>query len=820
MSEEETKQPSITSQNELGIIPCRIDEEMKQSYLDYAMSVIIGRALPDARDGLKPVHRRILFAMHEMGMFHDKPYKKSARIVGEVLGKFHPHGDAAVYDSLVRMAQTFSLRYPLIDGHGNFGSVDGDSPASMRYTEARLQKISKELLEDIDKETVLFIDNFDGSLQEPTVLPANLPNLLINGSSGIAVGMATNIPPHNIKEVCEGVIRLIEYKDTTDEDLGKIIKGPDFPTGGIILGTAGIRQAYLSGRGLLKVRGKAEVEEIKNNKQIIITEIPYMVNKSMLIEQIAECVKEKTILGISDLRDESDREGMRIVIELKKDAEPEIVINQLYKYSRLQTTFGMNMLALINSEPKTLTLKEILLCFIEHRKEVITKRTQYELKKAQERVHILEGLIVALDNIDEAVTLIKNALSGEKARDELMNRYNLSKIQAQAILDMKLQRLTSLEQDKIRAETKDLRTRILDYEDILGSEIRVLGMIKQDMINLTQTYQDERKTEIMMWNDDEELITEDLIKPEEMVVTITHNGYIKRVPVETYKQQRRGGKGIIATGTKEEDIVEDLFIANTHDTVLFFSSDGIVHWKRVYELPEGSRQAQGKAMVNLLELETGAKVTAFIAIKEFNPEHYLLMATKQGVIKKTSLDAYARPRAGGIIGITLDPGDELVNVLRTDGKKQIVLATKQGMAIKFNEEDARPIGRTSRGVRGITLRKGDEVVGMVEGDDTKTILTITENGYGKRTTIDEYRLINRGGVGVINIICSERNGNVVNVKSVSDEDEVMLISKNGIIIRTPCKDISTIGRNTQGVRLMKLEESDNVVAAAKIAREE
>ncbi len=805
---------------EVGVFPRLIEEEMKQSYLDYAMSVIVGRALPDVRDGLKPVHRRILFAMNDMGMFHDKPFKKCARIVGECLGKYHPHGDTAVYDSLVRMAQPFSLRYMLIQGHGNFGSIDGDSAASMRYTEARLQKISKELLIDIDKETVNFVDNFDGSLKEPSVLPSKFPNLLVNGSSGIAVGMATNVPPHNLKEVCQGAIQVVDNPEITVAELCNTIKGPDFPTSGLIMGKMGIAHAYARGKSRIKVRGRTEIEEHKGHQRIIVNEIPYMVNKSLLIQQIAEYVKDKSIEGISDLRDESDRNGMRIVIELKKDANSDIVLNQLYKYTRLQNTFSINMLALVNNEPKVLDLKEMLVCFIQHRKEVIRRRTEYELKKAEDRLHILDGIIIALNDIDNVIKLIKESRSTEFARNNLMTRYSLSEIQAKAILDMKLQRLTSLEQDKIKNEQAELQERIKDLKDILEREVRVNDIIKEDMNYIIETFGDDRRTEIVdCAEEDQDIDIEDLIEPEDMVVTITHKGYIKRLPMDTYKKQNRGGVGIIATGTKEEDFVEDIFVANTHNTMLFFTDKGIVHWLKVYNIPEGSRQAQGKAIVNLLELKDGARVTACIPIQKFKVDQYILMATKNGVVKKTSLAAYSRPRAGGIIALTLDEGDALVNVVLTEGEDHIMLATRNGMAVKFSEKDARPIGRTSRGVRGVKLRS-DEVIGMMKVDESKAVLTITENGYGKRTAAKDYRLINRGGVGVKNIICSERNGKVVAVKSVTDDDEAMFISQNGIIIRTSCKGISIIGRNTQGMRLMKLRAGDKVVAAARIAGEE
>jgi DNA gyrase subunit A len=819
---EDEKNASTThaeAPKEAHLILKPIEEEMRQSYLDYAMSVIIGRALPDARDGLKPVHRRILYAMYDMGLLHNKPFKKSARVVGDVLGRLHPHGDSAVYDSLVRMAQSFSLRYPLIDGQGNFGSIDGDAAAAFRYTEARLKKIAEEMLQDIEKETVLFVDNFDGSLKEPSVLPGKLPNLLINGSNGIAVGMATNIPPHNIAEIGQAIIHMIDHPDTDVAQLMHIVKGPDFPTGGIISGKSGIYSAYARGYGKVTVNGKTHLEEKAGRQKIIIDEIPYMVNKAMLIEEIAEYVKNKVIIGIADLRDESDKEGMRVVIELKKDAPSDIILNQLFKHTRLQTTFAINMLALVNNEPKVLNLRESLIVFLEHRKEVITRRTQYDLTKAEEKAHILEGLIVALNDIDRAIELIKKSASAEKAREGLMNAYRLTEIQAQAILDMKLQKLTSLEQNKIRDDHTALLELIKDYKDILGTPTRILTIIKTEMLELLEKYNDSRKTEITD-AENEDIEDEALIENTTMVVTITQAGYIKRLPLDTYKQQNRGGKGVIATTTKEEDVVENLFIANNLNTILFFTDKGIVHWLKVYEIPEGTRQAKGKAIINLLNLEPNTKITAAIPIKQFQENSYLLMATKNGTIKKTSLIAYSKPRAGGIIAITLENGDSLVNVLLTDGTQEILLATKNGLADRFHESQCRPIGRSGRGVCGITLKGDDEVISMVGADPQKTILTITEHGYGKRTSLEEYRLINRGGIGVINIQCSDRNGPVVAVAAVTDEDDIMLISQAGITIRIPAKTISVIGRNTQGVRLMRLEDKDIVVACAKIAREE
>lgn len=797
------------------IFPKLIEEEMKQSYLDYAMSVIIGRALPDVRDGLKPVHRRILFAMNEMNLTFNKPYKKSARIVGEALGKYHPHGDTAVYDAQVRMAQPFSLRYPLIQGQGNFGSIDGDRAAAMRYTEARLAKISQELLLDIDKETVNFVDNFDGSLKEPSVLPSKIPNLLINGSSGIAVGMATNIPPHNISETCNAVIKLIDNPELTTIDVVNLIPGPDFPTGGIIVGKAGIKNAYATGHGKLKVRAKIDYEEGKTKNSLIIYEIPYMVNKTALIEEIVAGVKNKVIIGISDIRDESDRSGMRIVLMLKKDANKDVTLNQLYKHSRLQTTYSINLLALTEGNPKVMPLKETIVKFIQHRIEVIKRRTAYDLKKAQDKLHILEGLIVALNNIDKAIVIIKKSSNAASARGGLMTTFELSEKQSQAILDMKLQKLTSLETEKIREEHKKLEELIIKLKSILASDESVMNIIKNDLNEIKEKYSDPRRTEILDV-EDEDIEDEDLIDKEDVVITISHSGYIKRTSLDFYKEQRRGGKGIIAITTKEEDIVEHLFIANTHDYILFFTDDGKVNWLKVYKIPDSGRYSKGKFIINLLDLPKERQITAYVKIKEFDEDHYLIMGTKNGIVKKTNLIAYSKPRAGGIRAITLDDGDELVNVIKTDGEQHIMLATKFGRAVKFKEQDARPIGRTSRGVRGVSLRKGDNVISMMIAKDDKTILTITENGYGKRTRVSDYRLINRGGKGVINIVCSDRNGHVVDAKSVTDDDQIMFISKNGIMIRTPTGGISVIGRNTQGMRLMKLNENDKVVAAAKI----
>jgi DNA gyrase subunit A len=814
MAEEKQENSPETKEK---IVQKLIEEEMKSSYLDYSMSVIVGRALPDVKDGLKPVHRRILYAMQQMGMFHNKPFKKSARIVGEVLGKFHPHGDTAVYDSLVRMVQPFSLRYPLIRGQGNFGSVDGDRAAAMRYTEAKLSKLSEEMLKDIEKKTVKFVPNFDGSLKEPSFLPAKLPNLLINGSSGIAVGMATNIPPHNLNEVADATIHLIDNPDIGVNELMQHVKGPDFPTAGIISGTKGIRNAYATGRGKVIIKARYNIEEGKTTKRIIVTEIPYMVNKSLLLEDIANLVTDKKIRGISDLRDESDRKGMRVVIFLKKDANPEIVINQLYKHTRLKVTFGVINLALVNGEPKILNLRDIIKNYVDHRRVIVRKRTQFDLNKAEDRAHILEGLLVALGNIDNTVKMIKESKSADEAKKVLISKLEITEKQALAILDMRLQRLTGLEQEKIKNEHRELLELIEKLKAILADEKKILQIIKDELEELKKNYGDERRTEIIE-EEEEEMVPEDLIKPENMVVTITHSGYIKRLPVGTYKSQRRGGKGVIATTTKEEDFVEDLFIANTHSYLLFFTNKGKVKWLKVYEIPESSRQSKGKAIINLLHLAEGEKVTAFVPVKEF--KEFLVMVTKKGVIKKTALELFSRPRKGGIIGLSLNPGDELISVRKTDGERNLIIATREGMAVRFSEKTLRPMGRTARGVRGIRLkREGDFVVEMVVGREDRSLLTVTEKGYGKRTPVGDYRLINRGGSGVINIKCTEKNGKVVAVKSVNDEDELMLISQRGIGIRVNAKDVSKIGRATQGVRIMKLNEGDKVVAAARIVKD-
>jgi DNA gyrase subunit A len=791
-----------------------IEDEMKESYVDYAMSVIVGRALPDVRDGLKPVHRRVLYTMHNLGLLHNKPFRKSATVVGNVMAKLHPHGDVAIYDTLVRMAQHFSLRYPLIDGQGNFGSVDGDSAAAMRYTEARLSKLSEELLVDIEKETVDFVSNFDNTAKEPSILPAKLPNLLINGSSGIAVGMATNIPPHNIKEVIGAIVAAIENPNIEIQDLIEKIPAPDFPTGGFIIGRSGIHAAYNTGRGKIILRAKTHVEEKKDRKSIIVTEIPYQVNKSMLIEAIADLVKDKRVEGISDIRDESDRKGMRVVIDLKKGVDDIVLLNQLFKNTQLQTTFGIIMIALVDNQPKVLNLKEIINCYIKHRKEVVTRRTQYDLKKAEHKAHILEGLKIALGNIDNVIKVIRGSKDPVIAKSELINKFSLSEIQSQAILEMRLQRLTSLEQDKIKKDYDDTLELIKKFKDILASEQKILGIIKDELFDLANNFSDSRKTEVLDIEDDIEI--EELIPKDDVVITVTHSGYIKQLPVDTYKQQRRGGRGIIGTDLKEEDVVEHLFTTANHNYILFFSNKGQVYWLKGYQIPQASRYSKGKAIVNLLNLKEGEKITALVPIPTFEGERYLLMATKQGLLKKTKLSEYSRPRKGGIIGISLRPGDELVKVKLTPGILNMIIATKKGLAVKFSEKDVNSVGRQAMGVRGIRLSKGDEVIGMEVALESGTLLTVTENGFGKRTEIPDYRLIKRGGKGVINIKTNERNGNVIAVRTVTDIDEIILMSQKGVVIRIPASDISCIGRNTQGVTIMKLEKGDKVKTVDRI----
>ena len=800
------------------IIPHNIEDEMKESYIDYAMSVIIGRALPDVRDGLKPVHRRILYSMNRLGLQHNKPYSKSATVVGRVLGDYHPHGDSAVYDSMVRMAQDFSLRYPLVDGQGNFGSVDGDSAAAYRYTEARMSKIAEQLLIDIEKETVDFTPNYNDTLEEPVVLPSRIPNLLINGSSGIAVGMATNMPPHNLTEVIDGTIAAIDNPEISVQELMQYVKGPDFPTGAIICGQGGIMQAYTTGRGSIKIRAKAEFAEHKNHERIIVTELPYQINKANLVAAIANLVKDKKIEGISDLRDESDRQGMRIVIEIKQGAQAEVVMNQLYKHTALEASFGVINLALVDNKPVVLTLKGLITNFIGHRKDVVTRRCQFELKKSETRVHILEGFRIALDNIDAVVKLIRASKTADDAKAGLISKFKLSEEQAKAILEMRLQRLTGLEREKIEQEYEELIKYIQWLKEVLADGKKVLQIIKDELLEIKNTHGDERKTLIGAAVGDIDI--EDLIPEERMVVSITNQGYIKRLPSATYRAQKRGGRGVIGMDTKEDDFVERLFIASTHDYMLFFTDKGRVYWLKVYQLPVAGRYSRGGAIVNLLQLEKDEKVEAAIKISEFRKGHYLVMITRDGLIKKTDLEAYSRPRKGGIIAINLREKDELVRVLLTEGDDEILLSTKNGKSVRFRETDARAVGRNSMGVKAIKLKKGDSVVGAVVVDSESSLLTVTENGYGKRSSFDRYPLQRRAGQGVIDIKTTERNGNVVSSRAVLDEDEVMSITSKGIIIRTPVSGISEIGRNTQGVRIMKLEVGNKVVSIARIVSEE
>lgn len=802
--------------SEQRVVPRLIEQEMKQAYLDYAMSVIVGRALPDVRDGLKPVHRRILYAMYDLGMFHNRPFKKCARIVGDVLGKYHPHGDVAVYEALVRMAQDFSLRYPLIKGQGNFGSIDGDNAASMRYTEAKLNKLAEELLADIEKETVPFRNNFDNSLQEPEVLPSKLPNLLINGSSGIAVGMATNIPPHNVTEVLNGVIALIDRPDLGTVELLRLIPGPDFPTGGMITVNNAVEYAYTTGRGKVKVKAVIENDAEKNT--LIVREIPYQVNKSELIEEIADLVRDKRILGIRNISDLSDKEGIHILIELKKDADPQVVMNQLYQYSRLMISFSINLLALVDNAPRTLGLKELLHQYIEYRKQIVTKRTAYDLREAEKRIHILEGLLVALNNIDAVIAGIKKSRDAAAAKQFLIHEYQVSEIQAQAILDLKLQKLASLEQQQIRDEHLDLRKKCEEYRAILASAEKILAIIRQEALQLKEQYGDERRTKIIH-GEDEDIDVEELIEEETVVITKTHSGYIKRIPLDTYRTQRRGGKGMIATGMKEEDVVDLLYVTSTHDYLLIFSDRGQLYWLKVYHLPEASRQAKGKHISNVIEIGPDEKITAVIPVRNFQ-EGYLFMATKNGTVKKTELQEFSNPRKGGIRALTLDEGDLLVGVNHTTGDREIILATRNGQANRFRESTVRPMGRTARGVRGVTLEEQDEVVGMLAAEEGMTILTITERGYGKRTPVTDYRLCNRGGKGVTNIKITDKNGKVAEVMLVDGKEELMLVSRQGVGIRMKSTDIPLIGRATQGVRVMRLEEGDQLAAAAKIVVEE
>ncbi|MBO5479240.1 MAG: DNA gyrase subunit A [Clostridia bacterium] len=802
------------------IIERDIENEMKTSYIDYAMSVIVQRALPDVRDGLKPVHRRILYAMHEDGITSDKPYRKCANTVGSVLGRYHPHGDASVYDAMVRMAQDFSLRYMLIDGHGNFGSIDGDGAAAMRYTEARMAKISNYMLSDIEKNTVNFMPNYDDRLQEPTVLPARIPALLINGSNGIAVGMATNIPPHNLTEVINGIIKVIEEDNVTNEDLMQVIKGPDFPTGGMILGRDGIKDAYTTGRGKITVRAEAEIEEMSGNKQrIIVTSLPYQVNKARLIENISHLVRDKRIEGISDLRDESDRnDRVRIVIELKRDANAQVVLNHLYKNTQMQDTFGAIMLALVNGEPKILTLKQCIEHYLDHRKEVVVRRTQFELEKAEARAHILEGLKIALDNIDEIINIIRSSYDDPKER--LIARFGFTDIQAQAILDMRLKTLSGLQREKIEEEYEELMKLIAHLKEILGSEKLVFDIIKEELIEVRDKFGDERRTKIVAATDDIEI--EDLIKEEQTVIALTHFGYVKRMPVDTYRSQRRGGKGITGIATREEDFVKQIFTASTHDMILFFSNRGKVYKLKGYEIPEAGRTARGTAIVNLLSLDNGEKISAVIPIQNFAEGKYLLMATKNGLIKKTALKEYDSSRKTGLQGITLKEDDELISVRLTDGEDNVVLVTREGMCITFDEKDVRPIGRVSQGVIGIKLDKDDSVIGMesIITGSKATLLAITENGFGKRTELDEYRVQARGGKGVITYKITPKTGKIVGIRIATGDEDVMLITDKGTIIRLAVKDVSVLGRSTQGVTLMRTNDGGKVVSIEIVEKEE
>lgn len=801
-------------------MPVTIEDEMKRSYMEYAMSVIVGRAIPDVRDGLKPVHRRALFAMADLGNRWNRSYKKSARIVGDIIGKYHPHGDAAAYDTIVRMAQDFSMRYPLIDGQGNFGSIDGDPPAAMRYTEIRMARITEEMLADLDKETVDFNPNYDESLMEPAVLPTKIPELLLNGSSGIAVGVTTNIPPHNIREIADGIIALIRDPHMTVESLMRYVQGPDFPTAGFINGRGGIVNAYRTGRGIIRMRARAIVERNARSEResIVVTELPYMVNKASLIEKISELVKEKKIDGIADLRDESDRDGMRIVIDLKRDEMSGVILNQLYKHTPMESTFGIIMLAIENGQPKIFNLKEMLQSFVDFRKQVITRRTIFELRRAQERLHILEGLIIALDNIDEIIAIIKQSENGQEAAQQMTARFGLSDAQTKAILDMRLQRLTGLERDKIRDEHREVTVLVAELEGILADPQKILDIIVGEQEELKNRYGDARRTEIVQ--DSEEIDIEDMIVEEDMVVTISHLGYIKRNPVSLYRSQRRGGRGKVGMGTKEDDFVERLFVASTHSHILFFTNTGRVHWLKIYQIPQAGRAARGKAIVNLIGISSGERVTAVLPVTEFLTDRFIVMATKKGIIKKTDLMAYSNPRTGGIIALTLDEGDELIAVRQTDGDQEIFLGTRKGKAIRFRETAVRSMGRTARGVTGIRMDKDDSVIGMEIMGETSSILTVSENGYGKRTALGEYRLQARGGKGIINIKTVPKIGLVSGIKQVLGNEDIILISNAGKIIRFRVEEVPLLHRSTQGVKLIGLDEGEKFVAIARAEREE
>ncbi|MGE3063515.1 MAG: DNA gyrase subunit A [bacterium] len=801
------------------IVDILIEDEMKSSYVDYAMSVIIARALPDVRDGLKPVHRRILFAMKELGLYHNKPFKKCAAVVGDVLGKYHPHGDLAVYDSMVRMVQDFSLRYPMINGQGNFGSVDGDSAAAYRYTEAKLAKIAEEMLVDIDKDTVDFMPNFDGSYDEPTVLPSKIPNLLANGASGIAVGMATNIPPHNLNELIDGIIAYINNTEITTEGLMKFIKGPDFPTGGIIQGVSGIRKAYETGKGQITIKGKVKFETKKNEReQIVITEIPYQVNKTNLIEKIADLVNQKVIEDIADIRDESDRDGMRIVIVLKKNAERSVVLNQLYKHTTLKSSFSIMLICLVRNQPKVLTLKDIIVNYVAHREQVIKRRTQFEMRKAEERAHIVEGLKIAVSNIDEVVKIIKTASDIADASAKLQKRFSLTEIQAGAILDMKLSRLTGLERSKLDAEYEELIKLIEKLKFILSSEKNILAVVKDELLQVKKEYGDERRTEIVL-SEDEDFEVEDLIADENVIVTITHQGYIKRQSISAYRKQGRGGKGIIGLTTKDDDFAENLFVASTHQYILFFTTKGKVYWLKVFQIPEGGRTSKGRAIVNLLELEKGEEIRGSVPVRDFDDKHFVFIITKNGTAKKTDLTAFSNPRKGGIIAITINEDDNVADVALTDGTNDVIMVTKWGMAIRFSEEEVRSMGRGAAGVKAISLDKEDEVISMVVVKRESALFIATENGFGKRSDMNEYRKSHRGGKGVITIKTNERNGAVVDAIEVLENEELLFIAQSGQMMRISVNDMRVIGRNTGGVRLMNLAENDKLIDVAIVADE-
>ncbi len=802
------------------LVPVDIEDEIKGSYIDYAMSVIVARALPDVRDGLKPVHRRVLFGMSELGLEYNKPYKKSARIVGEVLGKYHPHGDTAVYDTLVRMAQDFSMRYPLVDGQGNFGSIDGDSPAAMRYTEARISRIAGEMLRDLEKNTVNFAPNFDESLKEPLVLPSLVPNLLVNGASGIAVGMATNIPPHNLSDTVDAIANLIKNPDMPIEKLIKILKAPDFPTGGIIFGYEGVKEAYMTGRGRIVLRAKANIETLKNGRvNIIITEVPYQVNKANLIEKIADLVREKKLEDISDIRDESDRDGIRVVIELKRDSEPQVVLNNLYKHTQMQTTFGVIMLALVEGIPKVLNLKEVMEHFINHRHEVVVRRTKYDLDAAEKRAHILEGYKIALDNIDEVVQLIKKSKDPETARLALMKRFKLSEIQARAILALTLQRLTGLERKKIEDEYRETIKLIERLRAILASKTMRMDIIRDELLELKKNFGDERRTEII--EKASEFSIEDMIAEEDVVITITHNGFIKRYPVSGYRRQSRGGKGITAQSTREDDFVEHMFIASTHQYILFFSDKGRAYWLKVHEVPEGGRVSRGRSIVNLIGKMPDEEITAFLPVKDFGEDLNVTMVTKRGNVKKVALNEFSNPRKVGIIAIGLDKGDRLIDAWLTNGKQDIIMGSKNGMSLRFNEKDVRPMGRNARGVKGMNLSKGDEVIGMIViSRPGASVLVVTDKGFGKRSEVGEYTLRHRGGKGIFTVKTGDKNGKLLSIKEVIDNDDIMIVTTKGFLIRQHVKDIRLAGRNTQGVRLIRLQGSDMIAAVARVLAEE